>query len=151
MSAIFMYPVYQSLLVATKNTFSLLKLTRRQLVAQISLLQSHLQLSESLPYNYWLAGCFNTRRKYIEGPAAVKLCRAWKYFLPHSVQLGNFSPSWNLAILQVGPRSGMILQWGPATRPPTHPTTALVENPANLQDCKISRRVKFPSWTRVWQ
>ena len=27
-----------------------------------------------------------------------------------SVQLGNFSCAWNLAILQVGPRSGMIMQ-----------------------------------------
>ena len=30
--------------------------------------------------------------------------------LPHTVQHGNFSPAWNLAILQVGPQSGMIMQ-----------------------------------------
>ena len=47
--------------------------------------------------------------------AAPKLRRAfpqdlWLNLLPHSVQLGNFSSAWNLAILQVGPRSGMIMQ-----------------------------------------
>ena len=37
--------------------------------------------------------------------------------LPHSVQLGNFSPAWNLAILQVGPRSGIIFRLV-STHPP---------------------------------
>ena len=55
-------------------------------------------------------------------------CHAWK-LLPHSVQLVNFSFAWNLAVLQVGPRSGMILQGGPADQPPTHlPAPALVGN-----------------------
>ena len=48
--------------------------------------------------------------------------------LPHSAQLENFSSAWNLAILQVGPRSGFIMYQKPptqligcATDPPTHP------------------------------
>ena len=65
-----------------------------------------------------------------------KKCPNIEQILPHSVQLGNFSPAWNLAILQVGPRSGMILQWGPATH---HPTPALVENPTFMQ----YRRLEF--------
>ena len=44
------------------------------------------------------------------------------HLLPHSVQLGNFSYDWNLAILQVGPQSCIIFDWYPPARPPTHPT-----------------------------
>ena len=39
------------------------------------------------------------------------------FLLPHSVQLGNFCPAWNLAILQVGPRSGIIFRLV-SNRPP---------------------------------
>ena len=71
-------------------------------------------------------------------------CKNVFHILPHSVQLGNFSPAWNLAILQVGPQSGMILHWGPATRPPP----ALVENQTFMQ----YRRLEFGGCLKgVWR
>ena len=39
----------------------------------------------------------------------------------HSVQPANFSYAWNLAILQVWPQSGMIMQQEPCTNPPPNP------------------------------
>ena len=69
----------------------------------------------------------------------------WLNLLLHSVQLGNFSFAWNLAILQVGPRSGMILHWGPASHPPA---PALVENPTFMQ----YRRLEFGGCLKgVWR
>ena len=50
--------------------------------------------------------------------------------LPHSVQLGNFSYAGNLAILQVGPRSGYKMYVGPPhiLRNPPH----ILRNPPHI-------------------
>ena len=68
--------------------------------------------------------------EYMRAPCNSSSCAAGGFptsftiwMLCHTrVQLENFSSAWNLAILQVGPRSGMIF-YLITTQPPTNPPT----------------------------